>query len=198
MSGWTRHEGLAVLLPEDNIDTDRLIQARFMSAPRREGYGRFLLHDARFGPDGSELTHPLNDTPATVLVAGRNFGCGSSREAAVYALVDFGVRAVLAPSFGDIFASNAVGNGLLPAVIEEEAYAALTGYLADPQSLDIDLETMTVSFGDRQAALSLDPVWRTKIIRGWDDIDLTARHRPALDAFAAARRAMGWTWPASE
>ncbi len=198
MSGWTRHEGLAVLLPEESIDTDRLIPARFMSAPRAEGYGRFLLHDARVAADGAPLPHPLNDAPATILVTGRNFGCGSSREAAVYALADFGIRAVLAPSFGDIFAGNAVNNGLLPAVIEEETRAALTVYLAAPRPLSIDLETMILRFGDRQAPLSLDPVWRTKIMRGWDDIDLTASHRPALDTFAQARRGMGWTWPATE
>jgi 3-isopropylmalate/(R)-2-methylmalate dehydratase small subunit len=198
MSGWTRHGGIAVILPEENVDTDRLIPARFMSAPRSEGYGRFLLHDARVAPDGSALPHPLNETRATILVAGRNFGCGSSREAAVYALADFGIRAVLAPSFGDIFAGNAVNNGLLPGVIDEPTFAALAGHLAEPRPLSIDLETMTVRFGDRQAPLSLDPVWRTKIMRGWDDIDLTASHRPALDAYAAARRAMGWTWPAQE
>jgi len=198
MSGWTRHEGTAVCLPEENIDTDRLIPARFMSAPRAEGYGRFLLHDARVAPDGTPLPHPLNDGAPTILVAGRNFGCGSSREAAVYALADFGVRAVLAPSFGDIFAGNAVNNGLLPGVIDETTFAALTGHLAGPRPLAIDLETMTLRFSDRQAPIALDAVWRTKIMRGWDDIDLTASHRPALEAFAKTRRAMGWTWPATE
>jgi 3-isopropylmalate/(R)-2-methylmalate dehydratase small subunit len=198
MSGWTRHEGLAVLLSEENIDTDQLIPARFMTAPRSEGYGRFLLHDARVAPDGMALPHPLNDTAATILVAGRNFGCGSSREAAVYALADFGVRAVLAPSFGDIFAGNAVNNGLLPGVIDEVTFTALAGYLGEPGLVSVDLDAMTVGFGDRQAPFALDPVWRTKIMRGWDDIDLTASHRPALEAFAETRRAMGWTWPASE
>ena len=198
MTGWTHHEGIAVVLPEDNIDTDRLIPARFMSAPRSEGYGRFLLNDARVAPDGSPLAHPLNDTHAKILVAGRNFGCGSSREAAVYALADFGIRAVLAPSFGDIFAGNAVNNGLLPGVIDEATFATLTGYLAEPHPVSIDLDSMTLRFGDRQASLSLDPVWRTKITRGWDDIDLTASHRPALRAFAEARRKMGWTWPATQ
>jgi 3-isopropylmalate/(R)-2-methylmalate dehydratase small subunit len=198
MSGWTRHEGLAVLLSEESIDTDRLIPARFMSAPRAEGYGRFLLHDARVAPDGAPLPHPLNDTAATILVTGRNFGCGSSREAAVYALADFGIRVVLAPSFGDIFAGNAVNNGLLPGVIGEETLAALAAWLTEPRALALDLETMTVRFGDRQAPLSLDPVWRTKIMRGWDDIDLTVSHRPAIAAFAETRRGMGWTWPASE
>ena len=198
MSGWSRHDGIAVLLPEENIDTDRLIPARFMSAPRSEGYGRFLLHDARVAPDGAPLPHPLNDTPATILVAGRNFGCGSSREAAVYALADFGIRAVLAPGFGDIFAGNAVNNGLLPGVIDEATFAALSGYLAEPRPISVDIETMTLRFGDRQAPMALDPVWRTKIMNGWDDIDLTGSHRPQLDTFAAARRGLGWTWPEAE
>jgi len=196
MTGWTRYEGVAVLLPEENIDTDRLIPARFMSAPRSEGYGKFLLHDARVGPEGNPQPHPLNDTEATILVAGRNFGCGSSREAAVYALVDFGVRAVLAPSFGDIFAGNAVNNGLLPGVVDEDGFSELCDHLAGPRPVSIDLETMAVRFGGRDARLSLAPVWLTKIMRGWDDIDLTAQYRSELAAFGERRRAENqWAWP---
>jgi 3-isopropylmalate/(R)-2-methylmalate dehydratase small subunit len=199
MTGWSHHAGTAVLLPEAGIDTDQLIPARFMSAPRSEGYGRFLLHDARFGPDGRPLVHPLNATRASILVAGRNFGSGSSREAAVYALVDFGVRAVLAPGFGDIFAANAVNNGLLPGVIDEATFAALSAYLAEPGPVAVDLETMTLRFGQNRAGVALDPVWRLKILNGWDDIDLTRRHRDALADFAARRRVdTPWATPATQ
>ena len=106
-------------LPLSNVDTDQLIPARFMSRPRSEGYGDFLLHDLRRGEAGAlDPAFPLNAHPgAGILVARRNFGCGSSREAAVYALADFGFACVIAPSFGDIFASNAVNNGLLPATV---------------------------------------------------------------------------------
>ncbi|MFN3938070.1 MAG: 3-isopropylmalate dehydratase small subunit [Gemmobacter sp.] len=187
MTGWTVHEGLAVALPMDNVDTDQLIPARFMSAPRAAGYGAFLLHDLR-GPDC-----PL-DAPAargaTVLVAGRNFGCGSSREAAVYALVDAGFRAVIAPSFGDIFAANAVNNGLLPARAETAGLMALA-----PCPARIDLAAGRIELGGRAVAFDLDPVWRAKLINGWDDIDLTASHAAEIEAHAARRRkAAPWLW----
>ena len=109
MAGWSTDKGMAVCLPQANIDTDQLIPARFMSVPRAQGYGRFLLHDMRREETGDlNADFPLNAQEGiSVLVAGRNFGSGSSREAAVYALVDSGIRAVFAPSFGDIFASNA-------------------------------------------------------------------------------------------
>ena len=113
MSGWSKHIGSAVALDLENIDTDQLIPARFMSTPRSEGYAPFLLHDLRHEADGQLVPDfPLNRFPdASVLVARRNFGSGSSREAAVYALVDFGFRAVIAPSFGD---SCAGGRGRYP------------------------------------------------------------------------------------
>ncbi|MGR3707163.1 3-isopropylmalate dehydratase small subunit, partial [Sulfitobacter sp.] len=122
MSGWTQINGRAVALPQANIDTDQLIPARFMSAPRADGYGGFLLHDIR----QDDADHILNRcTNIDIVVTRRNFGSGSSREAAVYALVDFGIKAVFAPSFGDIFRSNAVNNGLLPAQLPEDDIEAL-------------------------------------------------------------------------
>lgn len=137
MSGWTTHTGAPLTLAQDNTDTDQLIPARFMSAPRSQGYGDFLLYDTRHHPDGTPNDHPLNHARPTVLITGRNFGSGSSREAAVYALVDFGIRVVLAPSFGDIFASNAVNNGLLPARID-------INLIPDTARLTVDLATCTV------------------------------------------------------
>lgn len=199
MAGWTRFEGKAAALPVENIDTDQLIPARFMATPRSEGYGRFLLHDMRFGADGAPVAAmPLNRHPdATILVARRNFGGGSSREAAVYALADFGIRAVVAPSFGDIFAANAVNNGLLPARIGAPEADALIAQLGDTaQGAAIDLEACEIVVGRARFVFALDPVWRTKLIRGWDDIDLTASHGGAIAAFRAARRRRaGWAWP---
>lgn len=178
---------LAVGLAVENIDTDQLIPARFMSAPRSAGYGGFLLHDLR-GP-GFALDAPAAQG-AAILVAGRNFGCGSSREAAVYALVDAGFRAVIAPSFGDIFASNAVNNGLLPARAETaHLFAGLPG------PAEIDLAAQTIRLGAGETGFEIDPVWKTKLLNGWDDIDLTASHRDRIAAFAQARRAAApWLW----
>lgn len=189
MAGWSAQEGLAIALPQENIDTDQLIPARFMSRPRRQGYGAFLLHDVR----KDDPDHPLNQTQPTMLVAGRNFGSGSSREAAVYALVDFGIRAVIAPSFGDIFAANAVNNALLPARVDETTHAALLEILETPQQMHIDLALCTLRVGRIVAPFEIDATWRQKLTHGWDDIDLTRQHADEITAFAAQRP--DWTTP---
>lgn len=202
MAGWTRHTGQAVALPLDNVDTDQLIPARFMSVPRSEGYGDYLLHDLR--RDGTGALDPdfsLNrHDAASILVAGRNFGSGSSREAAVYALVDAGFRAVIAPSFGDIFAGNAVNNGLLPATVDPEDAAALIQALGDDTAeAEIDIEAGEIALKDLRVSFALDDSWRTKLINGWDDIDLTQQHSDAIALFRDARRkAAPWAWPAKE
>ncbi|MDO9525121.1 MAG: 3-isopropylmalate dehydratase small subunit [Gemmobacter sp.] len=196
MRGWSVEDGLAVGLPLENVDTDQLIPARFMSAPRSAGYGGFLLHDLRqtAGPD-----FPLNQPQAagaSILIARRNFGGGSSREAAVYALVDAGFRVVIAPSFGDIFASNSVNNGLLPARVTEAATERLLS--ATPCALRVNLDTLTITGAGDPVAFELDPVWRTKLMNGWDDIDLTASYADRIADFAARRRETApWVWPDS-
>ncbi len=200
MSGWSRHNGTAVALDLESVDTDQLIPARFMSTPRSEGYGGFLLHDLRFGSDGEALADfPLNNTPeASVLVTRRNFGSGSSREAAVYALVDFGIRAVIAPSFGDIFASNAVNNGLLPARADTATVDSLIGYLAGgPAKAHVDLDRGMAEIGGVRVRFDLDAFWREKLINGWDDIDLTEQHRPAISDYRNWRaESQPWAFPA--
>jgi 3-isopropylmalate/(R)-2-methylmalate dehydratase small subunit len=183
-----------------NIDTDQLIPARFMKSPRSEGYGRFLLHDLRFDEAGEPRPEfPLNDprhAAAGIVIARRNFGCGSSREAAVYALVDYGIRCVIAPSFGDIFAANAVNNGLLPARIEEAAAERLLARLAGGGRLRIDLAAATATVGDEVIPFDIDPVWRLKLLNGWDDIDMTRSYADAIDAFVAIdRRSRPWMAP---
>jgi len=199
MSGWCTHTGKAIALDRESVDTDQLIPARFMSTPRSQGYGEFLLYDLRFDADGvPSAEFPLNRAPdASVLVTRRNFGSGSSREAAVYALVDFGIRAVIAPSFGDIFASNAVNNGLLPARVSEDDADALIAHLAqDTAPARVDLQTGVITVGNDSVHFALDEVWREKLINGRDDIDLTRQHEAAIAAFRAARRAQkSWATP---
>ncbi len=192
---------IACPLPLSNVDTDQLIPARFMKRSRAEGYGNYLLHDLRFGPDGAPRPEfPLNDPAragSQILVARRNFGSGSSREAAVYALADYGIRCVVAPSFGDIFASNAVNNGLLPArVSETEAEVLLAALQEGLREIAVDLEAQTVSAGHVVLRFAVDPVWRTKLLNGWDDLDLTRSYADAVAAWSredAARRP--WAWP---
>lgn len=201
MSGWRKHAGSAVALDLESIDTDQLIPARFMSTPRSEGYGQFLLHDLSKGPDGAASPgFPLNAHPdASVIVTRRNFGSGSSREAAVYALVDFGIRAVIAPSFGDIFASNAVNNGLLPARVASEVAGQMIARLSGRAApVSIDLDTGSLTLAGQTAAFELDPVWREKLVNGWDDIDLTLARRPEIAAFRdELSRRRSWAFPAA-
>ena len=194
MTGWTNWTGRAVALDRESVDTDQLIPARFMSTPRSEGYGPFLFHDLRQDPSFPLTRHP----EATVLIARRNFGSGSSREAAVYALADFGIRAVIAPTFGDIFASNAVNNGILPARVDAETADALIANLGDGTAeAIIDMDAGIAIVGGRSLAFDLDPIWRDKLINGLDDIDLTRAHADEIAAYRARVAAeQPWRFPA--
>lgn len=181
-------ETSAIPLALANVDTDQLIPARFMKRPRAEGYGPFLLHDLRQDAGGGPRDNPLDDprrAGAAVLIARRNFGCGSSREAAVYALLDFGVRCVVAPSFGDIFASNAVKNGVLPARVSEADAEALLASLAvaEGRAVRVDLAAQTISAGNLVAPFAIDPVWKTQLLNGWDDVDLTMAEQSSIERF---------------
>jgi 3-isopropylmalate/(R)-2-methylmalate dehydratase small subunit len=168
----------ACALPLASIDTDQLIPARFMKRSRADGYGQYLLYDMRYDESGKPRPDfPLNATAAQgaeVLVTRRNFGAGSSREAAVYALADFGFRCVIAPSFGDIFASNAVNNGLLPAKVSEADAEEILAQLQTVNSaITIDLEDCLIRLGNRNYSFTIDPIWQLKLLNGWDDLDLT-------------------------
>ena len=166
-------------LTQPNIDTDQLIPARFMDTPRQEGYGRFLLHDLRRDATGAlRADMPLNDPlyrEARTLIAGRNFGCGSSREAAVYVLADSGFQCVVASGFGDIFASNAAKNGLLTALVSEENVSEL---LADPDvvagaPIRVDLASQTIATSSRAISFEIREDRKLRLINGWSDVDLT-------------------------
>ena len=193
MDRFTTLSAPAAPLALDNVDTDQIIPARFMKRSRAEGYGPVLLHDLRFDEAGTPRPDFVLNTPrhagAKVLVAGRNFGSGSSREAAVYALWDYGIRCVIAPSFGDIFASNAVKNGLLPARVSEDDAATLQAWLnsANDTQLQVDLESCTITAGGQTIPFSIDPVRRTQLLNGWDDIDLTRERAAAIASFRTAR-----------
>jgi 3-isopropylmalate/(R)-2-methylmalate dehydratase small subunit len=182
MEKFTALSAIAVPMPYASIDTDQLIPARFMSRPRAQGYGDLLLHDRRTEPG-----FPLDDPAfagARIMVARRNFGSGSSREAAVYALVDAGFRCVIAPSFGDIFAANAVNNGLLPAKVSEaDAETLLSALQVGRTLLTVDLQACLIG---QDMAFIVETVARTKLLNGWDDLDLTLSHAQEIAAFGQA------------
>lgn len=164
-----------------------------------------MFQDLRFDAAGQEQTgFPLNQAAyrgTKVLVAGRNFGGGSSREAAVYAVYDHGFRCVIAPSFGDIFAQNAVKNGLLTAVVSEADVTDIaTAITANPaQDVIVDLDAQTITCGNRHYSFTIDPVSRNQLLNGWDDVDLTESRRADIDAFKARDKiARPWATPTAQ
>ena len=205
MEKFVRLSAKACPLPLPNLNTDQILPARYLKWPRSKGLGSVLFQDLRFDSDGNEnkdfpLNLPLWQN-AKILLAGRNFGGGSSREAAVYALYDNGFRCVVAPSFGDIFAQNAVKNGLLTAVVSD---ADLTGMAAivlanAERPVVVDLDSKTIACGDRTYAFEIDPVSRNQLLNGWDDVDLTESYRDRIAKFSTEHRALKpWVVPARD
>ncbi len=205
MQPFTTVDGKAVALDMPNVDTDQIIPARFLWRPRGDGYGGLLFHDLRHDAGGAPKPGFPLDAPAAegaaVLVAERNFGCGSSREHAVWALADAGMRVVIAPSFGDIFYSNCFKNGLLPIVLPEARCAELRAALArNPGArLIVDLAEQTVTGpvgvndGFAIDRFPVDPLRRELLLAGEDEIGFTRRHEAAIAAFEADyAAAMPW------
>jgi 3-isopropylmalate/(R)-2-methylmalate dehydratase small subunit len=203
MEKFVRLTTKACPLMASNLNTDQILPARYLRWPRSRGLGQVLFQDLRRDSDGQERPDfPLNRPAcrdAKILLAGRNFGGGSSREAAVYAVYDAGFRCVVAPSFGDIFAQNAVKNGLLAAIVSEADLAELAAAVsADPERpIAVDLERQCIACGNREYTFAIDPVSRNQLINGWDDIDLTESYRAQISAFIAEDRLRRpWAAPA--
>ncbi len=186
----TQLRATTFVLREDNIDTDQIIPARFLTTTERSGLGRAAFYDWRFAANGAATAHPLNTEAAghAILVAGNNFGCGSSREHAPWALLDFGFRAVISSEIADIFRSNALKNGLLAIVVDPAAHAFL---LAHPRiELRIDLETMTILGPDGWSTrFALDAFARRCLMMGVDQLGYLLAQDEAIAAFESARAA---------
>lgn len=194
MEKFTKLTGTACPINQSNLNTDQILPARYLKWTRTTGFGKVLFHDLRFDAEGREKPEfPLNKRAwrkADIIVSARNFGCGSSREAAVYALYDFGVRCVIAPSFGDIFAANAVQNGLLTAAASHEDSTEIMESLAQRPELPVtvDLDQQTILCGNRTYKFSIDPIRRMRLLNGWDDLALTESYRERIAAFKANDR----------
>ncbi len=190
MKPFRTHTGIVVPLDRANVDTDQIIPKQFLKRIERTGFGEFLFYDWRFKPGGElDESFVLNEPRyrgASILVAGKNFGCGSSREHAPWALADYGFRAIIAPSFADIFANNCMKNGLLPVTLEDEEVATLIekARTIDNYELTVDLERRTVT-GDRgfSASFAIDDFQRHCLIKGLDDIGLTLLHESEIAAY---------------
>lgn len=189
MEPFTTLEAVAVPLDMANVDTDRIIPARFLRQPRSAGYHNWLFHDLR--EQGAFVLDRAEFKGARILVAGENFGCGSSREGAVWALAGAGFRAWIAPSFGDIFFENSFKNGVLPIVLPEDRVARIRAMLSvKPGSrVGIDLAAQTVTLPDGTAEhFEVDPFRKECLLNGWDEIDLTLQHEAAIAAYEARQR----------
>jgi len=194
MEKFTKHTGLAAPLYQPNIDTDQIIPKQFLKRIERSGYGEFLFYDWRFNSDGSPVADfVLNDEKykeASILIAGANFGCGSSREHAPWSLMDHGFRAVIAPSFADIFYNNSLKNGLLPVALSEAEVAQLAKRAASPEGcrITVDLENKTVTDNAGfSATFDIDEFRRTCLLNGYDDIGLTLLHEDKITEYEQLR-----------
>ena len=200
MEPFVRLSAVAAPMELPNIDTDRIIPARFLRRPREAGYGSLLFHDVRFAADGSERTDFVLNRPtyraARILVTAENFGCGSSREMAVWALMDHGIRAVIGPSFGDIFFENCFKNGLLAVVLPAGPAAGLRRAVAERPgaTVTVDLEAQTITAPDGATlAFEVDAFRKQGLLSGQDELAMTLEHLPAIEAFEARRRGeMPW------
>ena len=187
MSGFTTHRGVAARIPGDNIDTDQIIPSREMKTVSKTGLGAGLFAGQRYiegrTPNPDFVLNRPEFRDATVLLGGRNFGCGSSREHAVWALKDYGIRAVVAESFGEIFHTNCVRNGVLPIQLPADATKSL------PREVEIDLPAQTIS-GQR---FDIAPGDKRMLVEGLDPVDLTLEYADAIDAwFARDRHERPW------
>ena len=189
------HTGVVAALDRANIDTDQIIPKQFLKRVERTGFGEFLFYDWRFLPEGrADPSFPLNNpryASASILVAGKNFGCGSSREHAPWSLLDYGFRAIIAPSFADIFANNSLKNGLVPVALKENEVAAIVRRAVDgePYRLTVDLERLVVTDeGDFEASFAIDSFQRYCLMEGLDEIGLTLKHEAEISGYEQGRR----------
>jgi 3-isopropylmalate/(R)-2-methylmalate dehydratase small subunit len=191
---FTKHTGLVAPLDRANVDTDQIIPKQFLKRIERTGFGQFLFYDWRYLSDGQPNPSFVLNEPryqgASILVAGKNFGCGSSREHAPWALGEFGFRVLIAPSFADIFANNCFKNGMLPIALPEEQVASIMKRAQEVEGyeLTVDLERQTISDDSGLSILfTVGSFQRYCLLEGLDDIGLTLRHEAAIKAFEASR-----------
>jgi 3-isopropylmalate/(R)-2-methylmalate dehydratase small subunit len=191
MTGFKQHKGIVVPLDSANVDTDAIIPKQFLQKVNRIGFGKHLFHDWRFLDDAGQQPNPefvLNQpryAGASILLARENFGCGSSREHAPWALADYGFKTLIAPSFADIFYGNAINNGLVPVRLKEEEVEALFQLVAAHPGLqiEVDLEANQVRAGELSFGFEIDEFRRYCLLNGLDTIGLTLQHEAAISAF---------------
>jgi 3-isopropylmalate/(R)-2-methylmalate dehydratase small subunit len=202
MEAFTQWKGVGAPMRKANVDTDAIIAVQHVYTLKKSGLGNYLFHRWRYAPNGVEIKDfVLNREPfrrASVLVAGSNFGCGSSREHAVWALANFGIRCIVAPSFASILHENCIKNGILPLTLDEGLVERLLNMLESDESKDvaIDLQACRITFPDGSVhAFTLDPAQRETLLLGLDPITAAERHADDIAAFQQRDRQMRpWVW----
>ncbi|PID77243.1 MAG: 3-isopropylmalate dehydratase small subunit [Deltaproteobacteria bacterium] len=193
MTGFKQHTGLIVPLDSANVDTDAIIPKQFLQKVTRAGFGRHLFHDWRFLDDAGRQPNPdfvmnkVRYQGASILLARENFGCGSSREHAPWALADYGIKVIIAPSFADIFYGNAINNQLVPVRLAEEEVEEIFQFAANNHGAEAkaDLETMTVTASGRKYLFEIDTFRRHCLLNGLDHIGLTMQHEKEIADYEA-------------
>ncbi len=190
MKPFTTVTAVAAPIDMSNVDTDKIVPARFLRKARGADYGKYLFHDIRYNADGSDnpgfILNQARYRNVQILVAGDNFGCGSSRESAVWVLTDYGIRSVIAPSFGDIHYGNALQNGLLPVRLPDATVKKLRQQLHEQPGaqITVDLESQTVTGPDGAGyPFDIDPGNKEKLLKGLDDIGLVMQNIDAIEAY---------------
>ena len=202
MEKYTKHTSVAALLNRSNVDTDQIIPKQFLKKVERSGFGAHLFHDWRFNADGSdnpefELNNPAFKS-ARILVAGENFGCGSSREHAPWAIEDYGFNTIISTSYADIFYNNCFKNGILPIRVDAQTLATLMQEIADDEgvqfTVDLQAQTVTTPAGTL-VNFDVDPVRKNNLLNALDDIGITLTHVDKIDAFEInQKQTMPWLW----
>ncbi|EGQ7786536.1 3-isopropylmalate dehydratase, small subunit [Vibrio cholerae] len=193
MSGFQQHTGLVVPLDAANVDTDAIIPKQFLQKVNRTGFGKHLFHDWRFLDDAGEKANPefVMNQPryqgASILLARENFGCGSSREHAPWALADYGIRVMIAPSFADIFYGNSINNQMVPVRLTEQEVDELFSYVHDTEgaTITVDLEALSVTANDKTYHFEIDDFRRHCLLNGLDNIGLTLQHEAKIAEYEA-------------
>lgn len=200
MQPFTTLASVAAPFPMINVDTDMIIPKQFLKTIKREGLGKHLFDEMRFDKAGQEIAGFVLNQPAyrqaKILVAGANFGCGSSREHAPWALLDFGIRCVIAPSFADIFFNNCFKNGILPLALPQADIDVLMAEAKAGKALTVDLQAQQVKLADgRVIVFKVDAFRRDCLLHGLDDIGLTEKNADAITAFEAKQKTeQPWLW----
>ena len=180
-------KGIPANLPMMNVDTDMIIPKQFLKTIKRTGLGKSLFFEMRYGDDGKKIEEfVLNNAPynnSSILITGKNFGCGSSREHAPWALLDFGIRCVIGPSFADIFYNNCFKNGMLPIILNENKIEELVQYSERKENIEINLAEQKIIFGNKRIQFQIDPFKKKCLLNGLDDIALSLEKSEKISSY---------------